>query len=511
MEKTVIGIDVGTSGCKALLLDEKGRVLAQAYSGYGVHTPFAGCFEQDPQTWMEAVWSAVGMLGKKGSLGQVAGIGLSGQMHGLVLLDGQGELLRPCILWCDQRSAAHSRRIVDIAGGQAQLLRLTGTPMLSSYTAGRLLWVREEEPQVYERAQHVLCPKDYVRYRLTSEICTDVSDASGTGLFDVKNRAWSGALLNMLGIDWGWMPRSYESTEVVGALTADAATRLGLSPGLPVVAGGGDALAQSLGSGLIDEASVGITIGTGGQVCRTLDTYQLHKDGNLQLFCNVIPGKWHLMGVMQSAGAVLPWLAGILYGASDANANGKSVFAEMDAEAALAPPGADGLLFLPYINGERCPHHDPAARGCFVGLTSAHGRGHLLRSALEGVAFGMREIFDLVTHMATADRVVISGGGATSALWRQIFADVLQRELCTVTASAHGAAYGAALLAGVGVGVWDSLATGTALLRVSGCTPCQAQEKDIYDRLFLMYQSLYPAIRQGITAQGALCGEETRC
>ncbi|MEA5015905.1 MAG: xylulokinase [Candidatus Limiplasma sp.] len=492
MKRLLMGIDLGTSGCKGMLVDEAGGIVAEAHFPYLVQNPRTGWFEQDPQCWLEAgVCAMQAFSGYENAESTIAAIGLSGQMHGLVLLDGNHKLLRPCIIWADQRSEAQCREVLDKAGGLGGLLKLTNNGMLTSYTGGKLLWVRENEPELYAQARHALNPKDYLRLHLTGSVATDVSDASGTGLFDVENRAWSSRLLEVLEIDRGLMADCLESTQVAGTLTRDMAEKTGLRPGIPVIAGGGDALVQTIGSGLVAEKDVGITLGTGGQVCRALDRFRENPEGALQVFCHVIPHRWHAMGVMQSAGSILPWLKNILYLAEQKEYSEKEIFKLLDREAAQAPAGAGGLLFLPYLNGERCPHNDPSARGGFVGLTSAHRREHLARSVLEGIALGLKDIYALLDTGRQEEALYLSGGGASSGIWRQIFADVFARDIHTVNASSHGAAYGAALLAGVGIGVWPGVGESVAALELSSVTRPDPQASKTYSALLPVYQSLY--------------------
>lgn len=500
MNRCVLGVDIGTSSCKTIVVDEKGCVVAETYREYEISMPCAGYCEQEPTAWRNAAFETIAELCANRNLAsRIVGIGLSGQMHGLVLLDKQGNVLRPCIIWADQRSSKQCETIERLAGGAQKLLRMTNNKMLTTYTGSKLLWVRENEPEIFAQAETVLNPKDYIRYCLTGEIATDVSDASGTGLFDVRNRRWSEELIHCLGLPMQLFPTCFESTEISGVLSRIAAEKVGLRAGIPVV-GGGDAIVQSIGAGVVNAQTSGITIGTGGQLCRAYDSFVENEQGMLQIFCNAIPDKWHAMGVMQTAGGVLKWLKDVLYFAEAKQMTSKRVFELLDREAEQVPAGADGLVFLPYLNGERCPHNDPQARGAFVGMTLRHQRGHLARSVLEGIAFGMREMEEVFPGGTAGDRFVFSGGGATSRIWRQIFADVFQKQVFTVGSGVYGAAYGAAMLAGVSAGVWDSIACATETLhpqeqhwaRISTCA--------VYDSRYSVYRKLYTKLRDDFAA-----------
>lgn len=498
MHRCFIGIDIGTSGCKSIIVDEHGRVEAEAFCSYPLSTPQAGWCEQDPEDWWKAVKLTLSeLLHNFGSASDIACIGLSGQMHGMVLLDENGETLRPCIIWADQRTAEQCREIYDRVGGPEELLKLTNNRMLTGYTAGKILWVREHEPGIYEKARVVLNPKDYIRFRLTGDYATEVSDASGTGLFDVRRRQWSYRLLSILDLPRELLPECYESTEIVGKLSDTVARELGLPVGLPVAGGGGDAIVQSVGSGLVREGTLGATIGTGGQICAVLDSYRDNPEGKLQLFCNVIPERWHAMGVMLTAGGALKWLKDLLYeDGLDTASQDRNVYKQLDELASRVDPGSEGLLFLPYLNGERCPHSDPDARGAFVGLSLRHRKAHMVRSVLEGVAFGLRDIAQIILELGSSpEQILVSGGAANSGVWRQIIADTLGRSVLTVGASAYGGAFGAALIAGTAVGAWSSLGEAVEVLSVETEDRPTDRNVAVYNGLFPAYRDLYVSLR----------------
>jgi xylulokinase len=414
-----LGVDVGTTGAKALLVDAQGNVKASATHEYPMYHPRPLWAEQDPHDWWEATLKSIEQVAD----GEVEALGLTGQMHGLVLLDGKGEVLRPCIMWNDQRTAAQCAAIT----ARADVLRLTGNAVLPGFTAPKIVWVREHEPDIYARVAKVLLPKDYVRHRLTGEFLSDVSDASGTALFDVQHRAWSDAMLDAVEVPRAWLPEVTESAEPSGRV------RLGPLAGTPVVGGAGDQAAQAVGAGIVREGIVSVTLGTSGVVFAASDTYRV--DPRLHSFCHAVQGMWHLMGVMLSAGGSLRWYR---------DAIGSEPYDRLTAAAA---PTSDGVIFLPYLSGERTPHPDPHAKGVFFGLTLRHTKAHLTRAVLEGVAFGLRDSLELMRAQGLSfEQVRVSGGGAKSALWCRILADVFNTEIVTVRVT-EGAAYGAALLA----------------------------------------------------------------
>jgi len=492
-----LGIDVSTTASKALLIDKHGAVIASASSAHTLQTPKALWSEQDPEEWWQAVIASIrAVLEKVGVTGEaVAAIGLTGQMHGLALLDEAGQVLRPAILWNDGRTQAQCDEIHSRVGKE-KFIQITGNVALTGFTAPKILWVKENEPDVYLRARHVLLPKDYIRYRLTGEFAMDKADGSGTVLFDLKRRNWSDELLATLEIPRSWMPPTFEGSEFTGQVTAGAAAATRLKAGIPVVAGGGDQAAGAVGMGAIEPGIVGLTVGTSGVVFATTPSALIEPEGRLHAFCHAVPGRWHLMGVMLSAAGSLQWYR-------DTLAPGVN-FDDLLREAEDIPPGCEGLQFLPYLSGERTPHPDPLARGAFIGLTVRHRMAHMTRAVLEGVAFGLKDSFTLIKNAGLGDirQVRASGGGIKSALWRQILASVLEAELVTVNTT-EGAAYGAALLAGVGAGAWPEVnAACTAAIGITGTEQPDHAQVVRYCQSYEVYQSLYPALKTSFQKMG---------
>ncbi len=493
----LLGIDVSTTGSSALLVDGGGKVVAKATNEYPLHKPRPNWSEQDPRDWWSATVASIRRVleSADGNGGRVIGVGLTGQMHGAVLLDETGEVLRPCILWNDQRTADQCAEITRRVGAE-RVLGLTGNPVLTGFTAPKLLWLEQHEPEVHARIAHLLLPKDYVRYRLTGAFFSDVSDASGTSLFDVAQRRWSDEMLEAVGVARAWLPEVTESTKASTRVSAEAARQTGLAADTPIVGGAGDQAAQAVGTGIVAEGVVSVTIGTSGVVFAACDSYRVDPEGRLHAFCHAVPGMWHLMGVMLSAGGCLRWYRDTL-GETEcvqAERQGRDPYDVLIEHAAAAPPGCEGLLFLPYLTGERTPHADPHARGVFFGLTTRHDRAHLVRSILEGVAFGLRDSLELMRQLTTSTAEIrVSGGGARSRLWRRILADVFHRPVVTVNA-AEGAAYGAALLAGVGAGVFPTVADAcrTTIEVTDRVEP--GPDANVYGRLYPRYRALYPAL-----------------
>ncbi len=484
----VLGIDVSTTATKAIVIDDAGRVVGMASSEYPFEQPHPLWSEQHPQLWWDGTAEAIaGALSAAGVTGDdVAAVGLTGQMHGLVLLDADGDVIRPAILWNDQRTAAECDAI-RAALGPEHLVEITGNDALTGFTAPKLLWVRDHEPDAWARVAHVLLPKDYVRYRLTGVFALDKADGAGTILFDLAARDWSGEVLDALGIDPAWMPPTHEGPEVTGTVTPSAAAATGLRPGTPVVAGGGDQAANAVGVGAVVPGRVALSLGTSGVVFATTDRPIFDAAGRVHAFCHAVPGRWHLMSVMLSAAGSLRWFR-------DAIAPGEP-FDRLAAAAGSVPAASDGLLFLPYLTGERCPYPDPLARGAFVGLTLAHDMRHMTRAVLEGVAFGLRDGLDLMVGagMPVPAQVRASGGGTASALWCQILADVLEADI-VLPATTEGAAYGAALLAAVGSGWFATVEEAADAVVLTTLAASPGQDVPRYAEAHARYRSLYPAL-----------------
>ena len=508
----LMGIDVGTTGTRAVIIRPDGSVAGAATGDHQpMRMPKPGWAEQDPEDWWQATVSAVRSALEQARLtgSDIAGVGLSGQMHGVVLLDKANVVLRPSLIWCDQRSQAQCDQITAQVGAE-RLIQLVSNPALTGFSAPKLLWVRDHEPRVYERSAHFLLPKDFVRFRLSGEFATDVSDASGTLLFDVTHRCWSQEMAAALKIDSSLLPKAYESPEVTGQITRQAALLTGLNAGTPVVAGAGDQAASAVGNGIVVPGLTSATLGTSGVIFTYTEVPKLDPRGRIHTFCHAVPGKWHVMGVTQGAGLSFRWFRDN-FGAQEAwyaRQTDADVYDLIIKEAEPIPPGSDGLLWQPYLMGERTPHLDPQARGMWFGLTAAHARGHLIRSILEGVAFSLRDSLEIFKELAIpVYQVRASGGGSRSPLWRQIQADIFGKELVTLRTS-EGSASGAAMLAGVGAKIYSSveeaakrtIQIGERILPRPVCTK-------IYDRYYEVYRNLYPVVRP-LAHQLAAASEE---
>ena len=484
----VLGIDVSTTATKAVLIDETGSVLGVAASEYGFDVPRPLWSEQDPRLWWDGTVAAIGSVlaatGVPG--GEVVAIGLTGQMHGLVLLDERDAVLRPAILWNDQRTAAACDEIRATIG-RDRLIAITGNDALTGFTAPKLVWVRDVEPDVWRRTAHVLLPKDFVRLQLTGDHAIDKADGAGTILFDLAARDWSDEVVDALRIDRSWLPPTFEGPTVTGVVTSAAAMATGLRAGTPVVAGGGDQAANAVGLGAVEPGVPALSLGTSGVIFAPTDRPTVEPGGRVHAFCHAVPGRWHLMSVMLSAAGSLRWFR-------DTLAPGEPYGALADA-AGEVDPGSDGLLFLPYLTGERTPHPDPLARGAFVGLTVGHDRRHLTRAVLEGVAFGLRDGLDLMVAagMPPPTRIRASGGGTASPVWRQILADVLGVELATV-ATAEGAAFGAGILAAVGAGWHPTVEAAAGAWIDATVAAAPGPNAAIYRDRHAVYRGLYPAL-----------------
>lgn len=501
-----IGIDIGTSGTKSLLMDAKGTILAEATAEYGVHIPKPLWTEQDPEDWWNATVKTVREVVKKSKVkpADVKAIGLSGQMHGSVFLDGKGNVIRKALLWNDQRTAKECDEITSRAGGREELIRMVANPALTGFTAPKILWLRNNEPRNFQKLKHVLLPKDEIRRRLTGELATEVSDASGMLVLDVVNRCWSKELLGKLELDTSLFAKVYESHEVTGTLLADVAKQLGLTTDCKVVGGAGDCAAGAVGNGIVKQGIVTTSLGTSGVVFVHSDTPQYDAQGRLHTFCHAVAGKWHMMGVTLSAAGSLQWFVSQLCTELLAK-KGIDPFAVINAEADAVSAGSEGLFFLPYLAGERTPHADPNARGCFIGLTNKHGRGHMSRAVMEGVAMSLRESLQIVRDLGVPTKEIrVSGGGAKSPLWKQILADTFGQAACTINAE-QGPAYGVALLAAVGDGAYKNIEEACkATISVVGKTAPNKNAIKTYDRTFPIYQGLYRSLRDSFQAIGQL-------
>ncbi len=492
--KYFMGIDVSTTSSKALIIDETGAVLGVQSAPHTLSNPRPLWSEQDPEEWWQAtVKSIQAVLAQTGIRGdQIAAIGLTGQMHGLVLLDENGKVLRPAILWNDQRTQAQCDEIHEVIGRE-KFIQISGNVALTGFTAPKILWVAENEPEVFKKARHVLLPKDYVRYCLTGKYAMDKADGAGTILFDLKKRDWSEEILAGLKIPRDWMPPTYEGPEFTGEITQAAAIATGLKAGTSVAAGGGDQAAQAVGVGAVEPGIVGLTVGTSGVVFAATPSAMIEPQGRLHAFCHAAPGMWHFMGVMLSAAGSLQWYRDTL--APNAS------FDDLMQSAAEIPVGSEGLQFLPYLSGERTPYPDPLARGAFIGLTIRHTQAHMTRSVIEGVSFGLKDMFTLIQNAGLKEitQVRASGGGTKSALWRGVLASALGCELVRVN-TAEGAAYGAALLAGVGSGAWADVVTACQeTIQITGRTDPDPVWVEAYRKSYAVYQDLYPALKDEFT------------
>jgi len=495
MRVHVLGVDVGTGGTRAVILDQNGRLLASATEE---HEPFAspqiGWAEQNPEDWWRACGIAVRKALASAGFGgdQIGCVGFSGQMHGAVMLDATDEAVRPALIWCDLRTEKQCQDLTQRIGAE-ELIRLTCNPALPNFTLTKFLWVRENEPENWKRVRSVMLPKDYVRFRLTGDRATDMADASGTLMLDVAHRRWSDEVLQAAEMEKSLLPRLFESSEICGKVSVAGAAATGLQQGTPVVAGAGDQAAGAVGMGIAVPGAVSATIGTSGVVFAATDCPALDAKGRLHTFCHAVPGRWHVMGVTQSAGLSLRWFRD-RFGAGGSE-NGTDSYERLTAEAAAIPPGSDGLLWAPYLMGERTPHLDPNARAALIGLTASHKRGHVVRAILEGVAFSLRDSFTLFAEMNVPVRNIrLGGGGARSLLWRQIQADVYGREVEILEAE-EGAAYGAAILAGVGAGVWSSVDTACSeVVKVAQRVAPQPAVVERMNTSYAAYRRMYPAI-----------------
>lgn len=495
----LIGVDIGTSGTKTVLFDDKGNSIASHLVEYPMYQPKIGWAEQDPEDWWQATYSSIKAVVEKSGVSpsDVKGIGLSGQMHGLVLLDKDDKVLRRSIIWCDQRTTAEADQLTELIGRE-RLIEITGNPALTGFTAAKILWVKNNEPELFEKAEKILLPKDYVRLRLTGEFATEVSDASGMQLMDIKNRCWSDEVLDKLGIPKSKLGKMYESCEVTGGLTNEAAELTGLNPGTIVVGGAGDQAAGAVGNGIVKPGIISSTIGTSGVVFAHMENIEIDKGGRVHTLCHAIPGKWHVMGVTQGAGLSLKWFRDNFCHAEMDAADGLGVdpYYLMDQQAEKVEAGCEGLIYLPYMMGERSPILDPNAKGIFFGLSAKHTKYDMLRAVMEGVAYSLKDCYDVIKDMGIdASEVRASGGGGKSKLWRQMQADMYNCPINTINAS-EGPALGVALLAGVGAGIYNSVPEACEIaISVKDTTDPIADNAEIYNKYFDVYRGVYAGVK----------------
>jgi len=491
-----IGIDIGTSSVKALLIDSGGRVIKTSVPEYSFQTPKPLWAEADPLDWWEATQQAIKELLLKVQSSEIAGIGLTGQMHGMVAMNKEGSVLRPCIMWNDQRSHLECDEITERVG-QKKILSITGNPVLPGFTAPKILWTQKNEPDLFALIDKVVLPKDFIRYKLTGSFFSDVSDASGTSLLDVGKRTWSQEMFDCMGWPISWMPEVTESTEVSAKISAEAATLTGLLEGTPVVAGGGDCAAQAVGSGIVEEGKVSVTLGTSGVVFAQSDEYRVEPNGKLHAFCHAVPGKWHVMGVMLSAAGSFQWYKN-QFGMEEQRIEkegGANAYETLTKEAQQVIAGSEGLFFLPYLSGERTPHPDPYARGCFIGMSLRHQKKHHTRAVLEGVSYGLNDSLSMMQELGVnPNEIILSGGGSRSALWKQMLADIFATP-CAMVNALEGAAYGAAILAAVGVGGFGTVqeACSSFIQKIETVDP--GPNLETYKRNYPIYKSLYPTLK----------------
>lgn len=504
----IIGIDLGTSGTKTVLFDREGAVIASASEEYPLYQPQNGWAEQDPADWWNAAAATIRRVMDESGVAPeaVKGVGLSGQMHGLVMLDEAGEPLRKSIIWCDGRTSRECAEITELVGRQ-RLIEITANPALTGFTAGKILWVRRNEPELYEKCRHILLPKDYIRYKLTGIFATEVSDASGMNLLDVPNRCWSDEILDKLGIDKSLLAKMYESCEVTGQVTAEAAAITGLSAGTPVVGGAGDNAAAAVGTGVVETGKAFTTIGTSGVVFAHSDNVTIDPEGRVHTFCAAVPGAWTVMSCTLAAGLSLKWLRDNFFTEEMQTAAGMGVdpYYLMDQQAGRIPVGANRLLFLPYLMGERSPLLDENSRGVFFGLSAIHTKYDLLRAVMEGVTYSQRQCLDVLRGMGVVSTEMLAcGGGGSSPLWRQMLADVYGCPVKTVV-SKEGPALGAAILAGVGAGLYPSVQDAChAMIRTNPAQQPDPEASARYEPFYQLYRSLYPALRESFHTLAAL-------
>ena len=504
----VIGIDLGTSGTKTVLFDEQGGIIASALVEYPMAQPQNGWAEQEPSDWWNASVSTIREVIEKGGVNaeDIVSLGISGQMHGLVMLDEKNEVIRPSIIWCDQRTAKECEEI-EARVGKERLIEITANPALTGFTASKILWMRNNEPENYAKCAHILLPKDYVRFMLTGEYATEVSDASGMQLLDIGARAWSDEVLEKLEIDKNLLGKVYESPEITGYITEEAAALTGLKKGTIVVGGAGDNAAAAIGTGTVNDGDAFTTIGTSGVVFAHTKEMSIDPKGRVHTFCCAVPGEWHVMGVTQGAGLALKWFrdnfcADII---EQAKKEGKNPYKVMDDMAEEAGISARKLLFLPYLMGERTPHLDPNARGAFFGLSAIHDRGDMIRAIMEGVSYSLKDCLTVLEEMGVRpEHMLACGGGGTSALWRQMLADIYGMNVSTVD-SKEAPALGVAILAMVGAGIYASVPEACEkILRLNTTTAPTPENSERYEKVYALYRALYPHLKADYEVLAAL-------
>ncbi len=490
--KYLLGIDVGTSGVKCLVIDEEGKVLKSVTKSYPLHTPKPTWSEQNPADWWQGTREALLELMDGIEKERIAAMGLSGQMHGLVALDQDNNVIRDAILWNDQRTDEECSEIIDAAGGLDALVECTNNTMVTGFTGSKLLWVKKNEPENYARIAKFVMPKDYIRFQLTEELITDASEASGTGLFDVQRREWAQGLIGKIGISDLIFPKVVESDEVAGYVSAQAAEQTGLPEGLPVYGGGGDAVIQNTGMGIIREGTLGVVMGTSGVVATAMNTFGKNEAGKLQFFCNNASGKYMAFGCQLSSAGSMEWYKNTFY------ADSKDPYGQINEGAEASGVGSGGVIFLPYLTGERCPYPDPNARGVFYGMSLLTNKGDLARAVMEGVTFGLYQMYELIlktNSKLTIREVVLSGGGANSKLWKQIVADIFNLPVKILAGAAEGGAYGGALVAGVGEGIFASLEDAEKVHSVKEVVEPIAENHKIYQKIKVIYDKLYDDLK----------------
>lgn len=504
--KYVIGIDIGTSGTKTVLFDENGRALRSSTVEYPLYQPKNGYAEQNPADWFNAAAETVKTVISQTDVNSIVGVGLSGQMHGLVMLDEKNEVIRPSIIWCDQRTAAECKEITEKVGAK-KLIEITANPALTGFTASKILWVRNNEPENYQKCRHILLPKDYVRFKMTGVYATEVSDASGMQLLDIAKRCWSDEVLKALDIDRALLPEVYESPEITGYISDEFSCLTGLPAGIPVVGGAGDNAAAAVGTGVAEDGKAFTTIGTSGVVFAHTSQMKIDPHGRIHTFCAAVPGCWHVMGVTQGAGLSLKWFRDNFCTSEKETAKLMNCdeYYLMDMEAKTVPIGADRLFYLPYLMGERTPHLDPDARGVFFGISAVHTKKHMLRAVMEGVAYSLRDCVEVFREIGIeATDMTACGGGGKSPLWRQMLADLYGCNVKTTVIS-EGPALGVAILALVGAGVYKSVQEACAeIIRTDISQPPVKENSAQYEKHYALYKKIYPSLKSNFKALSKL-------